>query len=114
MKAGMKMDLTKRYWIATASQDRCRHADALHEIGFINWVMGDKFHFKVGDVVYLFMKDERRVRFQLEVIDENCKREDQEYWIETAPNLQNILHLYLRVIILCCLTFQNALFCMLT
>ena len=55
MKEGMKMDLTKRYWIATASQDRCRHADALHEIGFINWVMGDKFHFKVGDVVYLFM-----------------------------------------------------------
>lgn len=86
MKEGMKMDLTKRYWIATASQDRCRHADALQEIGFINWVMGDKFHFKIGDVVYLFMKDERRVRFQLEVIDENCKREDQKYWIETAPN----------------------------
>lgn len=80
------MDSIKRYWLATANQERCRHADALHEIGFINWVMGKSFHFNVGDIIYLFMKDERRVRFQLKVVDEYCNREDQAYWISQAPD----------------------------
>ena len=76
----------KRYWLATANSDKCRHADALHEIGFINWVMGKKFHFKVGDIVYLFMKNERKVRFQLKVVGEYCQREDQAFWAIQAPD----------------------------
>lgn len=80
------MEPEKRYWIATASQEKCRHADALHEIGFINWLMGKKFHFAIGDVVYLYMKDEQRVRFQLEVVDNYYQRKDKDYWKETPPN----------------------------
>lgn len=76
----------KKYWILTANQERCKHADALHEIGFINWVMGEKFHFQIGDIVYMFMKDERRVRFQLEVVAEGCIREDKDFWVENLPD----------------------------
>jgi hypothetical protein len=42
--------------------------------------------FAIGDVVYLFMSDERCVRFKMVVTAENCKREDQAYWVETPPN----------------------------
>lgn len=42
--------------------------------------------FAIGDVVYLFMSDERCVRFKMVVTAANCKREDQAYWVETPPN----------------------------
>ena len=42
--------------------------------------------FSIGDVVYLFMSDERCIRFKMVVTAENCKREDQEFWVETPPN----------------------------
>ena len=48
--------------------------------------MKDNFHFSVGDIIYLFVSNERRVMFQMEVIAENCPREDQYYWIIDAPN----------------------------
>lgn len=43
-------------------------------------------HVFIGDVVYLFMSDERCIRFKMVVTAENCKREDQEFWVETPPN----------------------------
>ena len=43
-------------------------------------------HFSIGDIVYLFMSDERCIRFKMIVTAENCQREDQKYWVETAPN----------------------------
>jgi len=45
-----------------------------------------KARFAVGDIVYLFMSDERKVRFKMIVVAENNKRGDQEYWIENAPD----------------------------
>lgn len=42
--------------------------------------------FSIGDVVYLFMSDERCVRFKMVVTAANCKREDQAYWVTTPPN----------------------------
>ena len=74
-----------RTWLAFANKRRCRHADAIHDLGFISWRMG-RAHFAIGDIVYLFMSDERCIRFKLIVAAENCKREDQAYWIETPPN----------------------------
>lgn len=74
-----------RTWLAFANRKRCRHSDAIHNIGFICWKMG-RAHFAIGDIVYLFMSDERRVRFKMVVTAENCKREDQEFWVEKAPN----------------------------
>lgn len=73
-----------RTWLAFANKKRFRHADAIRQLGFINWMMG-RSRFAVGDVVYLFMSDERRVRFKLTVVAENCQREDQAFWVEAAP-----------------------------
>ena len=77
--------LRNRTWLAFANRKRCRHADAILSLGFISWRMG-RARFAVGDVVYLFMSDERCVRFKMVVTAENCKREDQVYWVETPPN----------------------------
>lgn len=77
--------LQNRTWLAFANRKRCRHADAIHNLGFISWRMG-RARFSLGDIVYLFMSDERRVRFKMIVTAENCKREDQAYWVETPPN----------------------------
>ena len=77
--------LKNRTWLAFANRKRCRHADAILSLGFISWRMG-RARFAIGDVVYLFMSDERCVRFKMVVTAENCKREDQAYWVETPPN----------------------------
>jgi hypothetical protein len=74
-----------RTWLAFANRKRCRHADAIHSLGFISWRMG-RARFAIGDIVYLFMSDERKVRFKMVVTAENCKREDKDFWVETAPN----------------------------
>lgn len=47
--------------------------------------MGKRFHFAIGDSVYLFMSNERKIRYKMIVVAMNCEREDQKYWIE-APN----------------------------
>jgi hypothetical protein len=74
-----------RTWLAFANRKRCRHADAIQSLGFISWRMG-RARFAIGDVVYLFMSDERCVRFKMLVTAENCKREDSAFWVEAAPN----------------------------
>lgn len=74
-----------RTWLAFANRKRCRHADAIHSLGFISWRMG-RARFAIGDIVYLFLSDERCVRFKMVVTAENHKREDQVYWVETPPN----------------------------
>lgn len=74
-----------RTWLAFANRKRYRHADAIHALGFISWRMG-RARFAIGDVVYLFMSDKRCIRFKLVVTAENCKREDQAFWVEKAPD----------------------------
>ena len=74
-----------RTWLAFANKKRCRHADAIHSLGFISWRMG-RARFSIGDIVYLFMSDERCVRFKMVVTAENCEREDKAFWVETPPN----------------------------
>lgn len=74
----------KKTWIVFANNNICKHADAIKDLGFINWVMGKRFHFSIGDTVYLFMSNERAVRYKMIVVAENCDREDKDYWIE-AP-----------------------------
>jgi len=79
------MNKCNRTWIAFANKKRCRHADAINTLGFISWRMG-RARFAIGDIVYLFMSDERYVRFKMIVTADNCKREDKEFWIEKAPD----------------------------
>ncbi len=74
-----------RTWLAFANRKRCRHTDAIHSLGFINWRMG-RARFSIGDIVFLFMSDERCVRFKMVVTAENCKREDQAFWLVTPPD----------------------------
>lgn len=75
-----------RTWIAFANRKRFRHADAIREIGYVNWLMGRRYRFLIGDVVYLFMSDERRIRFKMRVAEKNCKRTDAQYWEKKVPN----------------------------
>lgn len=79
------MNKCNRTWIAFANKKRCRHADAINTLGFISWRMR-RARFAIGDIVYLFMSDERYVRFKMIVTAENSKREDKEFWIEKAPD----------------------------
>ena len=79
------MNKCNRTWIAFANKYSCRHVDAINSLGFIAWRMG-RARFAIGDIVYLFMSDERYVRFKMIVTVENCKREDKEFWIEKAPD----------------------------
>lgn len=75
---------TKR-WLAFANKKRCNHAQALRELGFINWTM-NRVNFNIGDTVYLFLSDERRVRYKTIVVAKDCYREDVLYWVKPAPN----------------------------
>ena len=68
-----------RTWLAFANRKRCRHADAIHALGFICWRMG-RARLAMGDVVYLFMFDERCVRFKLVVAEENCKKMERLFY----------------------------------
>lgn len=70
----------KRNWLVFANRDKCHHAEALYELGFINWKARKSFKMSVGDIVYLYVSDERRVRFKTQVVADNCKRQDDKYW----------------------------------
>ncbi len=78
------MEQKRRTWIVFGNRKRCRHADAIHSMGFLNWTM-NRTNFRKGDIVYMFMSDERKIRFKLLVAEENCQREDGRFWEEKAP-----------------------------
>lgn len=67
-------------WLVFANRNMWHHAEALHEIGFINWTMY-RVNFSIGDLVYLFMSDERRIRFLTRVTADNCERGDWAYMV---------------------------------
>ena len=71
----------KKYWIVYANSNKCRHADALHKTGYVYWRERKNFKMHKGDIVYIFLNDERRVRFMTQVVAEHVDRNDYEYWI---------------------------------
>ena len=71
--------MMNKTWLAYANRSLCHHAEALNDLGFINWTM-HRTNFSIGDIVYLFVSDERRVRFKTQVVEEGCKRQDNAYW----------------------------------
>ena len=73
-------------WIAFANDTRCNHRVAIHKLKYINWRMGSNFRFTIGDTVYLFMSDERSIRFKMVVVEQNCRRTDNDFWLEDAPD----------------------------
>jgi hypothetical protein len=71
-------------WLVFANRDKCHHAEALYELGFVNWRARKSFKMSIGDYVYLYVSDERRVRFKTQVVAENCDRQDDKYWQDDA------------------------------
>lgn len=75
-----------RTWLAFANETICNHHKALKELGFVNWTTNIKSKFVENDIVYLFMSDDRSIRYKLKVAKVNVPREDGDYWIAPAPN----------------------------
>ena len=75
-----------RTWLAFANENICNHRKALKELGFVNWTTNVKSKLAENDIVYLFMSDDRSVRFKLRVDKVGVPREDGNYWINLAPN----------------------------
>lgn len=71
-------------WLVFANKSKCNHAKALQELGYISWRQ-DRVRFAIGDIVYLFMSDERCVRFKTIVTAANQERGDSAYWNGAAP-----------------------------
>ena len=69
-----------RNWLVFANRDYCHHAEALYELGFVNWKARKSFKMSIGDFVYLYVSDDRRVRFKTQVVAANCERQDDKYW----------------------------------
>ena len=78
--------IQNRTWLAIANETICNHRKALRELGFVNWTTKIKSKFVENDIVYLFMNDDRSVRFKLRVDKVDVPREDCDYWISLAPN----------------------------
>lgn len=76
---------TNKSWLVFGNAKRCNHTKSLHETEFINWTQAHT-KFNIGDTIYLFVSDERRIRFELIVTSMNEERQDSSYWIEEAPN----------------------------
>ncbi len=76
-------------WLVFANSKICRHVDAIHDLGFINWE-NEHCNFYIGDTVYLFLSDERKIRFKMVVEAKNCKRKDKVYW--NIPIKENLTY----------------------
>lgn len=64
-----------RTWLAFADENICNHRKALKELGFVNWTTNVKSKLAKNDIVYLFMNDDRSVRFKLRVDKVGVPRE---------------------------------------
>lgn len=74
-----------RTWLAFANGGNYNHRKALKELGFINWTTNMTSKFIENDIVFLFMSDDRAIRFKLRVDKVNVPKEDGDYWIKPAP-----------------------------
>ena len=83
----LKINMTiNRTWLAFANENICNHRKALKEVGYVSWTTNIKSKFAEGDIVFLFMNDDRSVRFKLRVAKVNVPREDGDYWNGNIPN----------------------------
>lgn len=72
-----------QYWLVYANEKKCDHTKSLKELGLISWV--NKYKFQVGDIVYVYVSDEKYVRFKTVVSEVNVPRKDGAYWYGVAP-----------------------------
>lgn len=74
----------QQYWLVYANEDKCNHSRSLEEKGFISWVNRCNFH--IGDIVYIYVSDMKRVRYKTVVTEIGVPRKDTTYWKVPAPN----------------------------
>lgn len=74
-----------RTWLAFANEDVCNHRQALKDLKFVSWTTKIKSKLAKNDIVYLFMGDDRAVRFKLRVAKVDEPRKDGKYWKGAAP-----------------------------
>lgn len=77
--------MSNRKWIACANPTRLNHRKALSELNLISWRM-NRINFQVGDVVFLYMKDTKRIEYKTIVTEINADRKDGGYWYDTPPD----------------------------
>ena len=85
------MEKTNKTWLVFANETKCNHAKAFGEIGCCNW-RSENVNFAIGDIVYVFMNDERRIRCKTIVtaIDQDT-RIDKDYWNEPVSKGKSCL-----------------------
>lgn len=78
------MEMEQNYWLVFANRRYANHAESFRQIGLISWRQ-KRNRFQIGDIVYVFVSDERCIRFKAVVTAKDVKREDAAFWNAAAP-----------------------------
>ena len=73
-----------RRWLVYANETNCNHVKAFAEMGYVSWNPQNR-KFRVGDIVYMFLSNDRSVRFKTKVVEVGVRRSDFQYW-HIKPN----------------------------
>lgn len=76
--------MEKNYWLVFAKRKYANHTESFRQIGLISWKQ-ERNRFQIGDVVYVFVSDERCIKFKAIVTAKDVIREDAAFWDITAP-----------------------------
>lgn len=76
-------NIANKHWLVFANANRCNHYESLKKAGFISWKK-ERNNFEIGDIVYLFSSNERKIIFKTQVVCEEM-RADGEFWVENPP-----------------------------
>lgn len=76
--------MEKNYWLVFANRKYANHTESFRQIGLISWKQ-ERNRFQIGDVVYVFVSDERCIKFKAIVTAKDVIREDAAFWDITAP-----------------------------
>lgn len=78
------MGAKQNYWLVFANRKYANHAESFKKIGLISWKQ-ERNRFQIDDIVYVFVSDERRIRFKANVTAKDVMREDAAFWNIAAP-----------------------------
>ena len=78
------MGTGQNYWLVFANRKYANHAESFRRIGLVSWKQ-ERNRFQIGDIVYVFVSDERCVKFKAIVTAKDVKREDAAFWNVIAP-----------------------------
>ncbi|MBE6337146.1 MAG: hypothetical protein E7066_10835 [Lentimicrobiaceae bacterium] len=73
-----------RRWLILANDAECDYDRAFSEHGYV-YINAKNRRINVGDTIYLYMTNEKRVRYDTMVVAVNVKRQDNNYWNISPP-----------------------------